>query len=94
VNGWEITSLVNASLDAGFRPDEVKKAKLDWLDLESDRLRIPREDSSKNGGNCPPREAAFLLDEMSDIENDETRYPSVRSEARRLRRKAEAALIG
>jgi len=39
-----------------------------------------------------PRGAAFLLDEMSDIENDETRYPSVRSEARRLRRKAEAAL--
>ncbi len=39
-----------------------------------------------------PREAAFLLDEMSDIENDETRYHSVRSEARRLRRKAEAAL--
>ena len=40
------------------------------------------------------REAAFLLDEMSSIENDETRYPSVRTEARRLREKAEAALIG
>lgn len=39
-----------------------------------------------------PREAAFLLDEMSEIENDETRYPSTRSEARRLRRKAESAL--
>ncbi len=40
-----------------------------------------------------PREAAFLLDEMATIENDETRYPSTRSEARRIREKAEAALI-
>jgi len=40
-----------------------------------------------------PREAAFLLDEMSEIEDDETRYPSVRREARRLREKAEEALI-
>lgn len=39
-----------------------------------------------------PREAAFLLDEMSEIENDETRYPSVRTEAKRIRRKAESAL--
>ncbi|AGC34308.1 hypothetical protein HRTV-11_gp39 [Halorubrum virus HRTV-11] len=39
-----------------------------------------------------PREAAFLLDEMEDIEADETRYPSARSEARRLRQKAEVAL--
>ena len=39
-----------------------------------------------------PREAAFLLDEMSEIEQDETRYPSVRSEAKRLRKKAETAL--
>ncbi|AGM10909.1 hypothetical protein M193_gp037 [Halorubrum tailed phage 7] len=39
-----------------------------------------------------PREAAFLLDEMEDIETDETRYPSARSEARRLRQKAEVAL--
>ena len=38
------------------------------------------------------REAAFLLDEMSDIENDEDRYPSVRTAAQRLREKAEAAL--
>ncbi|WP_170964433.1 MULTISPECIES: hypothetical protein [Halobacteriales] len=39
-----------------------------------------------------PREAAFLLDEMSEIEDDETRYPSARTEARRLRKRAEAAL--
>lgn len=39
-----------------------------------------------------PRETAWLLDEMSDIENDKTRYLSVRSEARRLQRKTEAVL--
>ena len=39
------------------------------------------------------REAAFLLNEMNRIENDETRYPATRTEARRLREKAEAALI-
>lgn len=39
-----------------------------------------------------PREAAFLLDEMSEIENDDSRYPSVRTEARQLHEKAEAAL--
>jgi len=39
-----------------------------------------------------PREAAFLLDEMDEIANDETRYPSVRTEAKRLREKAESAL--
>ncbi|WP_199241226.1 hypothetical protein [Halorubrum sp. SS7] len=39
-----------------------------------------------------PREAAFLLDEMSEIEDDETRSPSARTEARGLRKRAEAAL--
>lgn len=38
------------------------------------------------------REAAFLLDEMSDIENDTTRCPTVRIEAQRLKQKAEATL--
>ncbi|WEL25924.1 hypothetical protein [Haloferax volcanii] len=39
-----------------------------------------------------PREVAFLLDETRNIEDDETRYPSVRSEARRIRKKAAAVL--
>lgn len=51
IDGWEITSLVWASLDAGFRPDEVRNAKLSWLDLDNDRLRIPHQDSTKNKGN-------------------------------------------
>jgi integrase len=51
VNGWEITSLVHTSLDAGLRPDEVRKATPDWVDAPNKVLRIPREDSSKNEGN-------------------------------------------
>ncbi|AGM10944.1 integrase [Halorubrum tailed phage 7] len=51
VDGWEVTSLVWASLDAGFRPDEVGKAKVSWVDTENGVLRIPHEDSSKNEGN-------------------------------------------
>jgi hypothetical protein len=39
-----------------------------------------------------PREAAFLLDEMSELESDESRYPSEQREASRIRQKAEAAL--
>lgn len=39
-----------------------------------------------------PREAAFLFDEMSELERDETRHTSARTEAKRIRKRAEAAL--
>lgn len=39
-----------------------------------------------------PREAAFVLDEMSEIENSEGRYTSEKRAAARIRRKAEAVL--
>jgi hypothetical protein len=39
-----------------------------------------------------PRERAFVLDEMADIENSETRLTSERHEASRIRKKAEASL--
>lgn len=39
-----------------------------------------------------PREAAFVFDEMSEIENSEGRLTSERREAGRIRRKAEAVL--
>jgi integrase len=51
VNGWEITSLVWVSLDAGLRPVEVRNAVTDWVDTRNGVLRIPKEDSSKNQGN-------------------------------------------
>lgn len=51
IDGWEITSLVWTSLDAGLRPDEVSNAKIQWVDTKNGVLRIPYEDSSKNEGN-------------------------------------------
>lgn len=51
VDSWKLTTIVWTSLDAGFRPAEVGKAKTDWLDLDNNRLLIPKEDSTKNEGN-------------------------------------------
>lgn len=50
-NGWKIPSMVWASLDAGLRPIEVARATKDWVDLENQVLRIPKEESSKNTDN-------------------------------------------
>ena len=50
-DGWLTPSMVWTSLDAGLRPVEVKRATVDWVDLQNGVLRIPREDSSKNDGN-------------------------------------------
>ncbi len=51
VDGWEVTSLVWTSLDAGLRPDEVSKATTSWVDSDNGVLRIPYVDSTKNEGN-------------------------------------------
>jgi integrase len=51
VNGWEITSLVWSSLDAGLRPNEVRNARTAWVDTKNGVLRIPKDESSKNEGN-------------------------------------------
>lgn len=40
-----------------------------------------------------PREAAFILDEMDEIENSEKRLSSEKREAARIRKKAEEFLI-
>lgn len=50
-NGWKFPSLVWASLDAGFRPTEVERAPVEWVDVENAVLRILKEDSSKKTGN-------------------------------------------
>lgn len=50
-NGWETPSLVWASLDAGLRPIEVKRATTSWVDTDNAVLRIPKEESSKNTDN-------------------------------------------
>jgi hypothetical protein len=47
-HGWKIPSLVWTSLDAGFRPVEVKRSDVSWLDLDNSVLRIPKDDNAKN----------------------------------------------
>lgn len=46
-NGFKVPSLVWVSLDAGLRPIEVGRAKVEWCDTQNARLLIPREDDSK-----------------------------------------------
>lgn len=50
-NGWKFPSIIYASMDAGFRPKEVGRAKVSWLDMENNLLRIPKEESTKNTEN-------------------------------------------
>ena len=50
-NGWKIPSLTAVSLDAALRPIEVSRATTQWVDVENNVLRIPKEESSKNVGN-------------------------------------------
>ena len=49
-NGHKFVSLVWTSLDAGLRPIEVERAKVSWIDVDNERLVIPKEDSAKNEG--------------------------------------------
>ena len=51
VEGWKVPSLVSVNLDAGLRPDEVRRASTRWVDVQNGVLRIPKEESSKNVGN-------------------------------------------
>lgn len=50
-NSFKIPSLVWTTLDAGLRPIEVDRARVTWVDLGNEVLRIPKEESSKNEGN-------------------------------------------
>jgi len=50
-NGYKYVSIVWATMDAGFRPIEIGRAKTSWLDLENGLFRIPKEESSKNTDN-------------------------------------------
>lgn len=47
-NGYKFVSLTWTSLDAGLRPIEVERAKVSWVDVENQRLVIPKEDSAKS----------------------------------------------
>lgn len=48
---WKYTTIVWSSLDAGFRPMEVGRARTTWIDEDNAVLRIPKEESTKNEEN-------------------------------------------
>jgi len=50
-NSWKYPSIVYTTMDAGFRPIEVGRARTTWLDLENQMLRIPKDQSTKNSDN-------------------------------------------
>jgi site-specific recombinase XerD len=50
-NGFKYTSMIYVALDAGFRPIEIQRANIQWLDLDNGVLRIPEEESSKSREN-------------------------------------------
>ncbi|MFC6873637.1 tyrosine-type recombinase/integrase [Halobellus marinus] len=50
-NSWKVPSLFWTALDAGLRPIEVQRSKVQWLDIQNALLRIPKQDSSKNSDN-------------------------------------------
>ena len=51
VQGWKCPSLVWSSLDADLRPHEVAHARVGWVDLDNQLLRIPVDESVKNEEN-------------------------------------------
>lgn len=50
-NSWKIPSLVWVSMDAGLRPIEVERAVIEWVDLDNEILRIPKQASAKTAEN-------------------------------------------
>jgi integrase len=64
-NSWKIPTMVWTSLDAGLRPVEVNRATLSWVDLENERLNIPKKDSSKNRDNWKPPLTSRTIDALS-----------------------------
>ena len=67
--------IIYTTMDAGFRPKEVGRAKLSWLDVENGMLRIPKEESTKNTDNwhvaLSDRTASMLRKWVSERENYE-----------------------
>lgn len=45
---WKYATLVMATLDAGFRPCEIERARTSWYQPGDQVLSIPKEDAAKN----------------------------------------------
>jgi len=62
-NGFNIPSLIWASLDAGLRSIEVGRAREGWCDVVNSRLLMPEEQSSKGDENW----SVILQDDTTEI---------------------------
>lgn len=45
---WKYPSLFHVTLDTALRPIEIERAKVGWVNLEANRLEIPKDESVKN----------------------------------------------
>jgi integrase len=72
---WMYTSLVWASLDAGFRPAEVEKAKTSWVDVDNAVLRIPKDESTKNEDNWSVSIRADTAEALENWIHERSHYP-------------------
>lgn len=50
-NSWKIPSLVAVTADTGLRPIEVGRTKVDWMNLENQKMLVPKDESTKNEDN-------------------------------------------
>jgi len=75
VPSWKVTSMVWASLDCGLRPDEVRNAKVQWVDVDNDRLLIPAEDASKSDDNWEVALLGQTADVLANWIHERSHYP-------------------
>lgn len=78
-NSFKYTSMIYVALDAGFRPIEIKRANVKWVDLDNGVLRIPEEESSKSRENwivALKPETVSILKKWMEERNAKEKYDS------------------
>jgi len=74
---WREASIITTCLDAALRPVEVRRASTQWVDIDNELLRIPREESSKNERDWRTsltQRSAHALDEWMDVRDETEKY--------------------
>lgn len=74
-NSFKFPSMVWTSLDAGFRPIEISRAKVSWVDIGNEVLRIPKEESSKNTDNWVVSMRDRTVNFLEKWMTERTQYP-------------------
>ena len=74
---WREASIILTCLDAALRPVEVRRSRTEWVDVDNELLRIPREESSKNEQDWRTSlttRTTNALDEWLDVRADDDKY--------------------